>query len=402
MHTSIEKLVWMVALVVSSSVSAADESSWDFAGDIAVQSRFFGEDPLWEGQDSEVAHLSFAATADIRWRSASGDQRASIMPVVRLDAIDSERSLIDFGEAYWATDLSSGELLLGANTVFWGVTESVHLVDIINQTDAAADLDGEQKLGQPMINLDIQRDWGLMSLYVMPVFRERTFAGVDGRLRAPLPVDTSNPQYESSAGQKHTDLALRYSHYFGDVDIGVSLFDGTSREPRLLPSGDGTALIPHYDQISQLGVDLQYTRDAWLWKLEAIVRDGYAETFGAAVGGFEYTHYQLRDSAMDLGLLLEYQYDGRSNLEPISINDNDVFAGARLAWNDVQNTSMLAGVGYDLTTEEAFFNVEGERRFGDDIVLELRLRAFFNVHPLSPTYAFANDNCLQLQVSKFF
>ena len=100
MNTSITKLIWMVALVVSSSVTVADESSWDFAGDIAVQSRFFGENPLWEGQSSEVAHLSVAATADIRCRSESGDQRASIMPIVRWDKVDSERSLIDFSEAY--------------------------------------------------------------------------------------------------------------------------------------------------------------------------------------------------------------------------------------------------------------------------------------------------------------
>lgn len=55
-------------------------------------------------------------------------------------------------------------------------------------------------------------------------------------------------------------------------------------------------LVPFYHQISQLGLDLQYTRDAWLWKLEAIARDGLDDTFFATVAGFEYTFYGVRDS----------------------------------------------------------------------------------------------------------
>ena len=82
-------------------------------------------------------------------------------------------------------------------------------------------------------------------------------------------------------------------------------FSGTSREPRFAPSGDVSSLRPVYDQIDQVGIDLQYTKDAWLWKLEAIVRDGSSHSFAAAVGGFEYTRYQVRGSSADVGLLLE-------------------------------------------------------------------------------------------------
>ena len=321
---------------------------------------------------------------------------------MRWDTSDTERSLFDLREAYWAFEADSFEFLVGFNTVFWGVTESLHLVDIINQTDAVADIDGEDKLGQPMVNLELQRDWGRLGLYVMPYFRERTFAGVDGRFRTPLPVDSDSPRYESSNGDNHVDAAIRYSHYFGDIDIGVSLFSGTSREPRLLPSDDGSTLLPYYDLIDQLGVDLQYTNDAWLWKLETILRNGFSETFAAAVGGFEYTLYQVRDSAVDIGLLLEYQYDGRSELEPITIADNDLFAGARLALNDVQDTAVLAGVGYDVDTSETFINVEAERRIGDDFVLELRARAFSGASPRNPTYSLAKDDYVELQVSRYF
>mgnify|MGYP001811953394 CR=1 FL=1 len=392
----------LLVLLLPSLVAKGDEASWDVSANVELQSRLFTQDARWAGQGSQAGQISVAATAELRWRNAEGDQRGSIIPYLRWDATDDERSLIDLREAYWAWEAGSFDLLIGANTVFWGVAESVHLVDIINQTDAVADIDGEDKLGQPMINLEMQRAWGLLSLYVMPYFRERTFGGDDGRLRTPVPVDTDRPRYQSSAADKHVDLALRYSHYIGNVDVGLSWFSGTSREPRLLRDPDGTSLLPYYDQIDQFGIDLQYTRDAWLLKLESIVRDGFDDTFVAAVGGFEYTFYQVRESTVDVGLLFEYQYDGRGEVEPITIADNDLFAGTRLAWNDTQDTSLLAGVGYDVDTHEMFINVEAERRLGENYVLELRARTFSGAEKENPTYSIARDDYVELQLSRYF
>ena len=391
-----------LALLLASSVAVAGESAWDAAGNVELQSRFFAEDALWPGQAGQTAQASLAATAELRWRNAAGDQRASIIPYLRRDSVDDERNLVDLQEAYWAWEGDSTDLLAGVNTVFWGVTESVHLVDIINQTDAAGDIDGEDKLGQPMLNLAWQQDWGMISAYVMPYFRERNYPGIDGRLRTPVPVDSGRAVYESSRGENHVDLALRYSHYIGDVDIGLSVFSGTSREPRLLPADDAPVLLPHYDLIDQFGIDLQYTRDAWLWKLEAIARNGYSETFAAAVGGFEYTLYQVGQSDADLGLLFEYQYDGRSELEPFTTADNDLFVGTRLALNDTQDTSLLAGVAFDTETGETFFNVEAERRIGDSISVELRARAFAGAGPQDLTYAVVRDDYVQIRLAKYF
>mgnify|MGYP001823035326 CR=1 FL=1 len=380
----------------------AQASDLDLGGSIELQARTFLHSPAWVGQEHQALQGSLISTTEFRWRSEAGSQRASLIPYLRWDTTDSERSLADLREAYWAFEADNYELLVGANTVFWGVTESVHLVDIINQTDFAGDIDGEDKLGQPMVSLTLQRDWGEFSAFVMPYFRERTFAGADGRFRAPLPVDSDTPRYESSDGEEHVDYALRYSHYFGDVDIGVHAFSGTSREPRFIPSADGQSLVPAYDQIGQVGVDLQYTRDAWLWKLEAIARDGAEERFAAAVGGFEYTFYQVGESSSDVGLLLEYQYDGRDEREPVTLADNDVFVGTRLALNDVQDSAVLAGVSYDVDTGETFVNIEAERRFGDDWFAELRVRVFSGADAGESAYWLQKDDYVQLSVARHF
>ena len=390
----------IIAILMFFMMSLPGKASWDKAATVDLMSRHFNQEASWPGQDATRNQFSISSAVDFRWRE--DNMRAAIIPYLRWDETDDERSLFDLREAYWALESDSHELLVGFNTVFWGVTESVHLVDIINQTDAVADIDGEDKLGQPMINLTMQRDWGLVSFYVLPYFRERSFAGIDGRLRTPVPVDNDNAGFESSDQEQHIDLALRYSHYFGNIDIGFNLFKGTSREPRLLPNAEGSALIPNYDQIEQFGVDLQYTGDTWLWKLEAIVRDGYNDSFGAAVGGFEYTFYQIGGSTADLGVLLEYQYDDRSEEEPVSLSDDDIFAGLRLALNDTQDSTMLAGLSYDRDSGETFVNIEAERRLGEDYVLEVRARIFTNTEPTDKGYALVDDDYLQLQLSRYF
>lgn len=382
------------------SLAYAGEASWDISSNLQLTSRTFSENASWLGQDDRSTQFSLSGSSELRWRR--GNQRASIMPYLRWDDVDEERSLADFREAYWAVEADSFEVLVGVNTVFWGVTESVHLVDVINQTDAVADIDGEDKLGQPMINLELQRNWGRIGFYLLPYFRERTFAGIDGRLRTPAPVDTENALFESSDEENHVDVALRYSHYQGNFDIGLSAFKGTGREPDFLPGSDNSGLLPVYFQIEQFGIDLQYTGDAWLWKLEGVHRQGHFDSYQAMVGGFEYTAYQIVDSNADIGILLEYQYDGRDDREPLTLADNDLFAGVRLALNDIQDSNLLAGAGYDTKSGETFVTIEAERRLGNHFVLELQMRLFTRVDASDTMLPIKNDDYLQLSLSRYF
>lgn len=47
-------------------------------------------------------------------------------------------------------------------------------------------------------------------------------------------------------------------------------------------------------------------------------------------------------------------------------------------------------------------NIEAERRLGDNIVLELRLRAITRSSPQDLSYAISNDDYVQIQFSRFF
>jgi hypothetical protein len=395
--------VRILAFVLSGlAVSTVAAENWSLSGSVGVESRFFTDTPNYPAQLSGV-QSALLLSPELRYRSPNGRSLVRIVPTIRLDSRDRERNLFDLTELHWTWAGDTWEAVTGVNKVFWGVTESRHLVDIINQSDAAEDIDLEEKLGQPMFKLATQRAWGRISAFVLPGFRERTFPGRTGRLRTPLPVDTDQPDYESGADDRHVDFALRYSHYVGDWDIGGSVFHGTSREPRFRLNDDASALIPIYDQITQFATDLQYTRDAWLWKFEGIVRSGQGDTFAAAVAGFEYTRYQIRESAADLGLLVEYLYDGRDqNDAPPTAFDNDIFAGARLSLNDTQDTSLLVGAIVDLEDQSTLFSIEAERRIGDHWKVELESRWFLGIDRSNLLAPLENDDFLTLRIRRFF
>ena len=137
-HQLILGLLFSCLFAGSIGQAIADDSEWDLSGNVSIQARGFSQDSLWPQQNTSDAEVSVSGEWEVRWRSEEGDQRASFIPFARWDENDDERSHFDLREAYWAYEGDGVELLVGVNKVFWGVTESVHLVDIINQTDFLA------------------------------------------------------------------------------------------------------------------------------------------------------------------------------------------------------------------------------------------------------------------------
>lgn len=385
---------------------AAMGEGWDASIEAGAELRLFPNQPQFEDQNDTTLSPSLSLRSNFTYEWDSGD-RLSVTPFARWDADDDERTHADLREANWLHVGDGWDLVVGLGQVFWGVTESRHLVDIINQTDLVEDIDEEDKLGQPMVNLNLSTEAGAFSLFALPGFRERTFPAGEARLRGVLPVATDDPSYESGSKDRHVDVAARWSRVFGDVDVGVSHFHGTSREPRFLLDLDDPSrpvLRPRYDLIDQTGLDLQFTRDAWLGKLEAITRSGQGPRFAAAVGGFEYTLYGILGTSIDLGLLGEFLYDGRDEDEaPPTIADNDLFAGTRLALNDVQSTEALVGAIVDAKTGATALSLEAERRLGANWKVELEGRVFSHV----PDDDFLlrgvrDDDYVSLRLTRFF
>ncbi len=400
------KRTLLAAALVASCVSlpTAAETYTAISGNFAVEGRFFSEDAPYVGQSSDnVTSLSFAPELYIEW--GDGVHSLTLSPFLRVDSVDAARTHNDLRELLYLYAGNSVEFRAGVGEVFWGVTEFQNPVDVINQSDTVEDLFGNAKLGQPMLAMTFLPEWGVVDVMVLPGFRERSYPGVAGRLRAGLPVDVNAATYESDDEDAHVDYALRWSQTLGDFDVGVHAFSGTNRNPTLLPVSDGgapTALAPFYAQMEQVGVDVQATLGAWLWKAEWVNREQQDERFGLAQAGVEYSFYGLADGLFDLGVLVELGWDERGVDATDNLLQNDLGAGLRFAFNDEASSEMLLGVIEDQDTGGRSAQLEASRRLGDSWRVSLDARWIDASDATDPLSALDGDDHVQLTLERFF
>lgn len=384
-------------------VSGAIHAEIEYNGSAAIEQRYYLQDALYPQQSRDDVSVYFAP--ELYSSFNDGSDSLTFRGFLRLDQRDKERSHADIRELLWSHVGEDWEVKTGIGKVFWGQTESLHLVDIINQTDAIESIDGEDKLGQPMVAFSLYKEWGNFTAFALPYFRERTFAGIDGRLRASVPVDTDHPLFESQDEQKNLDWALRWQHSLGDWEVGLSYFDGTSRDPDFVLNLDAQnqpVLQPYYAQIQQLGLDVLTILDAWVLKFEAIQRKSSDADYWAMVGGFEYTSAGVFGSMYDIGWLMEYQYDERAELAT-SAAQNDLMLGARWALNDFDGTSVLFAVVQDLDYSSVRSGlIEASSRINDNWKWRLDAYLFSSDEPSEPSYIIRRDDYVQLSLEYYF
>jgi len=402
--SNINHAMLLAAATLLTTSSQAVE--FELSGKVELEQRYFQNSGLYGDQLSHN-QTSALIEPEFYWGSNDGASSVIFKPFYRIDSQDDQRSHGDIRELSYVHAGNDWELRLGIRKEFWGVTEFQHLVDVINQTDAVEDIDGEDKLGQQMINLSLVQDWGIVDLFVLPGFRERQFVGTNARLRAPLPVDNNHITYQSDDQEHHVDFAVRWAHSIGDFDLGTYWFKGTNRDPELVaePSDNGLILRQHYSQMDQLGLDLQATLGDFLWKFEAIYRDTDQQNFWASQAGFEYTYVGIFDTNIDLGLLLEHGWDSRGDADQNSTgaaNQNDLYLGARLAFNDAQDTTLLVGMSSDLDHDATSLLLEASRRFGNDFKASLDLRIFSSDKATDQLYVIRQDDHLQMSLAWYF
>lgn len=396
-------------------ISMDSQIEQEFDLDLAMQSRNY-LDSGNVGQDRWHASTSLT----LQWQRSWQDGRRSLTatPFLRIDSQDSERTHFDMRELFGSAVSNNWELHVGARRVFWGVTEFHHLVDVINQTDLVENIDMEDKLGQPMVQLSLVRDWGIVDLMLLAGFRERTFPGDDGRLRALLPINTDRATYASAAQEHRLDGAIRWSHTLAGVDFGVYHFSGTNRDPQLRIVSLGAndfELRPHYTTIDQTGLDAQANLGDWAFKLEAISRSGDGERYAAANLGLERTLVGAFGTRSDLGLVLEYMFDERGDEATNSVFERDLAVGARWQLNDLYDSQALVGAIWDTRSDEVIVSVEANRRLGEHWQLALEARVFAGAErpeqhslltlladPKQKTAALQRDDFVQLEFTRFF
>lgn len=93
---------------------------------------------------SENNYVSIAVQPELYLEWADGAQLLKFTGFARWEQHDIRRTHADIRELYWQLVKKDREFSVGLKKISWGVTESVHLVDVINQTDAVESYDGEE------------------------------------------------------------------------------------------------------------------------------------------------------------------------------------------------------------------------------------------------------------------
>ena len=391
------KIIVLFATIISSAMA----NDLSFTPNVTTEFRYFSESPAYDGQ-FEYFQPSIYFSGEGRWISKDRKKRVRFEPFLRVDVQDDERTHFDIRELSYSQRFNDFDLLVGNAQIFWGVVESRNVVDVINQFDEVENSDETDKLGQPLIRFGKFTDIGRFEIYYLPYFRERTFPGKDGRQRGPLVVDLDNVDYDQSRGKWSGDFALRYQHQINQFDIGVHIFTGTARAPFLKSNTEETRLLPIYQKLTQGGVDIQWTWDAWLLKFEFVIADQSDDNFVSSAVGLEYTFFDIFYTGIDLGILVEGLYDNRDETKTAStLFENDIFVGTRLSWNNFYESELLLGAIIDWETGSIFSSIEYERRIGENIKFEVEAQ-YLTAKDTEPLAQFEHDSNLTLRLTRYF
>ena len=341
-------------------------------GTVTLNYDAFPKDSLYTDQDDVMGNI------DARPQMVILGDDYEIVLEPRVVIPHRGAAYVDLKEGFFNTSVGNVDVLVGTTTVFWGKTEAVNLVDIINTQDYSRGLQSGEKQGMPMLRLMTSIGPGDAEVYVLPHFVENRYADERSRHRTALPIKKNTTHYRAGDDKNAPGYALRYSGYVGDMDYGVSYFSGITRDPGFIM--DGFTLVPLYHEITQTGVDVQYILGDTSLKLEAIRRtkqlngSGISEDYNAGIVGVEHTYFGVFESNADLAVFTEYARDTRDGDASSGFQD-DIFFGAIITMNDVDDTQVRIIGSYDNDYSSKSITAEIERRLFDNINAEASIYA---------------------------
>lgn len=115
---------------LSQSVQASDDTYFELSGFVATDLRYFPNDSIQLRQEDQTFNGSLVLQPEMLYEWNDGDDRIEFNPFARLDSHDEERSHWDIRELNYLHIDDGWDLVLGADKVFWGVTESRHLLKL--------------------------------------------------------------------------------------------------------------------------------------------------------------------------------------------------------------------------------------------------------------------------------
>ena len=389
---------WLAIFASLTGCAAWAEIRTEHRGEITAEASWYPQGAAHAGQKDSFVHTEARPELVVY-----GDV-AEVLIQPRISGGTAGEGTIDFREANVTTRLGDVDILIGSTILFWGKVESYNPVDVVNAKDFNRGVVRSEKRGAPMLRLSWPAGTGQLSLLAID-FTENIYPGVASRERPALPI-AKEASYSGGAKREDIANAVRWSGYFGDIDLGISWFRGTGLAPRLLPQADGT-LKPDYSRITQTGLDVQYLWHDSALKIELVRRSGQYDRLGtarnyqASVVGIEHNLFGVMDSGHDIVLIGEYAGDSRRELTHSGFQ-NDLTVGTRWLWNDIEDTKMLGLLTRDLDNGAQTATVSIDRRINDQLTFEASARGTSRYASDPNSTAFQRDSAVNMALSYWF
>ena len=386
----------LVLLQAAASDASEPVQAWSSTGEVGLESRVFRGDGDPVTNDRALGMLG---RLELRYQRPVFE--AKVRGFGRLDGFDRERSRLIAEEAWLQARSERLQLRVGVDIVNWSATEVFHPADVINARNLDSDLENFEKIGEPMVALQIRAFEGTtFDLMLMPVFMRTRFPsplsrlsfappGVDLRGR-PLLLDRRGRLTDSDFGPQ---AALQVRQVIGSADVSVHALEHMDRlQPwvRVDPATFQVALL--YQTVRQVGATWQQALGPFVAKLEGayrwFVRPQEATT--AQIGDLPERNHAALAAGLEYGLghgngaQSTFLLEGQAILGPpqpirlmLDAFQRDVLVGYRFARNDEANHEIFAVAVVDLERPgEYLVSLAFQRRLGDSWTGKLGVRLF--------------------------
>jgi len=278
------------------------------------------------------------------------------------DQNDEGRQYANIRQASTSARFDQFTLAGGVGTFFWGVSETINLLNTINQSDLSQSIDGKVKMGQSFISASYAFSDSQITLLHLPKFVELEYPD---RPRSKLHIDQDNAIFEDRAGDG--DFALRWESNLDLGEVAISLFQGTRRDPLLIPNAlEHTTLIPYYLHTKYIAFDgLLFVGDAII-KSEMKHGQELDNNYYAFNLGVEYPTYPDSEYIQDITLIAEYLFDDREEYSE-TMGQKDIFFGGRGVLGQLGQIDLRTIMGIDLDNYSKYLDLSITHRLTDYI-----------------------------------
>jgi len=238
--------------------------------------------------------FSDAIQGQLNLRTWYNDYYRQEDPPVRYWEESDTESGVEIKEAFLDLQLSDAWWLkLGRQTVAWGESDTLTIVDIVNPRDLSIfgefDLE-DMRLPVSALKASYNAQTWLLELVSMVEYRRNRYANEYSDFDPLIGVRNSGITVAEAKNSEFIvddpEYALRFYKIFNGLDLGIYLADYFEDAPRyeLHSNGEQWVLSPSRDRVKMAGLSGALVRGSWLFKGEmAYLEDVSAEILGAGV-----------------------------------------------------------------------------------------------------------------------